>query len=133
VASNAAKYGALASPAGRVTLTPRVEADESGDEFRLLWQEDGGPRVAPPAVAGFGTGMLSQAIEYQHEGSVELDRRKEGLPAVSPCRLQRRRAPRIRATKAASGRVAVVLVRRRSTKRSRTRSVRVARVSGGLA
>ena len=79
LATNAAKHGALASPTGRVTLTARVEADESGDEFRLVWQEDGGPAVDAPAVAGFGTSMLSQAIEYQHEGKVELDWRKEGL------------------------------------------------------
>ena len=79
LATNAAKYGALASPAGRVTLTARVEAGESGDELRLVWQEDGGPAVDAPALAGFGTTMLSQAIEYQHEGKVELDWRKEGL------------------------------------------------------
>jgi two-component system, chemotaxis family, CheB/CheR fusion protein len=79
LATNAAKYGALASPTGRVTLTARVEADESGDEFRLVWQEDGGPAVEPPAVAGFGTSMLSQAIEYQHEGKGELDWRREGF------------------------------------------------------
>jgi two-component sensor histidine kinase len=35
--------------------------------------------VDVPAQAGFGTTMLSQAIEYQHEGEVELDWRKEGL------------------------------------------------------
>jgi two-component system, chemotaxis family, CheB/CheR fusion protein len=79
LATNAAKYGALASPTGRVTLTARVEGDQSGDAFHLLWQEDGGPGVAAPAVAGFGTNMLSQAIEYQHEGRVELGWRKEGL------------------------------------------------------
>ena len=80
LATNAAKYGALASPTGRITLTARVEAGESGEEFRLVWQEDGGPEVdAAPAVAGFGTTTLSQAIEYQHEGQVELDWRKEGL------------------------------------------------------
>jgi two-component system CheB/CheR fusion protein len=79
LATNAAKYGALASPTGRITLMARVETGESGDEFRLLWQEDGGPAVDAPAVAGFGTSMLSQAIEYQHEGSVKLDWRKEGL------------------------------------------------------
>jgi PAS domain S-box-containing protein len=79
LATNAAKYGALASPRGRVTVTARVEAGESGDEFRLLWQEDGGSAVEPPAVAGFGTTMLSQAIEHQHEGKVDLDWRKEGL------------------------------------------------------
>jgi PAS domain S-box-containing protein len=79
LATNAAKYGALASPTGRITLTARVEAGESGDEFRLVWQEEGGPAVDAPAVAGFGTTMLSQAIEYQHEGKVELDWRKQGL------------------------------------------------------
>ena len=79
LATNAVKYGAFASPAGRVTLTAWVEAAESGDEFRLIWQEDGGPAVEPGEVAGFGTTMLSQAIEYQHGGKVELDWREEGL------------------------------------------------------
>jgi PAS domain S-box-containing protein len=79
LATNAVKHGALASPAGRVTLTAHVEAGERGDELRLVWQEDGGPVVDVPAQAGFGTTMLSQAIEYQHEGKVELDWRKEGL------------------------------------------------------
>jgi two-component system CheB/CheR fusion protein len=79
LATNAAKYGALVRPTGRLTLTAGVEADESGDTFRLIWQEDGGPSVNPPATAGFGTSMLTQAIEYQHEGRVELDWRKEGL------------------------------------------------------
>jgi PAS domain S-box-containing protein len=79
LATNAAKYGALANLAGRVTLTARVEAGESGDELRLVWQEDGGPAVDAPPGTGFGTSMLSQAIAYQHEGKVELDWRKEGL------------------------------------------------------
>ena len=79
LATNAIKYGALTSPFGRVTLTARVEANERGHMFRIVWQEDGGPAVASPTVAGFGTSMLAQAIEYQHEGKVELDWRKEGL------------------------------------------------------
>ena len=79
LATNAVKYGALASPTGRVTLTARVEAGESGDDFRLVWQEDGGPAVEPPTAGGFGTTVLSQAVEYQHEGKVELDWRKGGL------------------------------------------------------
>jgi PAS domain S-box-containing protein len=79
LATNAVKYGALASPTGRITLTGRVEAAESGGMFQLVWQEDGGPPVDVPTVAGFGTRLLSEAIEYQHEGKVELDWRKEGL------------------------------------------------------
>ena len=45
----------------------------------MVWQENGGPEVEPPTVAGFGTTMLRQAIEYQHEGRAELDWRKDGL------------------------------------------------------
>jgi PAS domain S-box-containing protein len=93
LATNAAKYGALANPGDRVTVTARVELGESGDELRLVWQEDGGPAVDLPAVAGFGTTMLSQAIEYQHEGKVKLDWRKEGLVCHLTVPLQRATGP----------------------------------------
>jgi PAS domain S-box-containing protein len=79
LATNAAKYGALSSPTGRVMLTARIEADESGEKLCLIWQEDGGPTVEPPTLAGFGTTMLSHVLEYQHHGRAELDWRKEGL------------------------------------------------------
>jgi PAS domain S-box-containing protein len=79
LATNAAKYGALSSPAGRVSLSARVHRGETGEELRIVWRESGGPAVEPPAVAGFGTTMLSRAIEYQHDGRAELDWRREGL------------------------------------------------------
>jgi PAS domain S-box-containing protein len=79
LATNAAKYGALSSPTGRISLTAHVQSAENGEELRIVWQENGGPAVEPPAVAGFGTTMLKRALEYQHEGRAELDWRKEGL------------------------------------------------------
>jgi two-component sensor histidine kinase len=79
LATNAAKYGALSSPTGRITLTARIEEGDRGEELRLVWQEDGAPAAIQPAVPGFGTSMLSQAIQYQHSGTVEFDWRKEGL------------------------------------------------------
>jgi len=79
LATNAAKYGALSSPTGRIALTARIEEGDGGEELRLVWQEDGGPAAIQPAVPGFGTSMLSQAIQYQHRGTVEFDWRKEGL------------------------------------------------------
>jgi PAS domain S-box-containing protein len=79
LATNAVKYGALSGPSGRIVLTAHVERSGSGEELRLVWQEDGGPAVARPAVPGFGTSMLSQAMQYQHKGTVEFDWRKEGL------------------------------------------------------
>jgi two-component system CheB/CheR fusion protein len=79
LATNATKYGALSNATGRVALAARVEETESGQEFRLIWREEKGPEVQPPAASGFGTTMLREAIEYQHKGRVGLDWRKEGL------------------------------------------------------
>jgi two-component sensor histidine kinase len=84
LATNAAKYGALSSATGRVRLTARVEAGETGAEFVLVWQEDGGPPVQPPTTAGFGTTMLGKALEYQHQAQTELIWREAGLR----CRLR---------------------------------------------
>jgi PAS domain S-box-containing protein len=77
LATNAVKYGALSSPTGRVTLTASVEADATG--LCLVWQEDQGPKVRPPETAGFGTTILSRAIQYQHQGRTELIWRESGL------------------------------------------------------
>jgi PAS domain S-box-containing protein len=79
LATNAAKYGALSSATGRVKLGARVEPAEAGQEFSLLWQEEGGPPVQPPTTTGFGTSMLGQALEYQHQGRTELIWRESGL------------------------------------------------------
>ena len=80
LATNAAKYGALSSPAGRVVLTARVEAGEGGEELAIVWQEDGGPPVQEPETTGFGTSMLSTAAV----GRSELIWRPSGLV----CRLR---------------------------------------------
>ena len=79
LATNAAKYGALSSPTGQLSLMAHAHSGDKGEELRIVWQEKGGPAVEAPAVAGFGTTMLSQAIEYQHQGRAEMDWRREGL------------------------------------------------------
>jgi two-component sensor histidine kinase len=79
LATNAAKYGALSSATGRVRLTARVDPAERGQEFSLVWEEEGGPPVQPPTFAGFGTTMLGQAMEFQHQGRTELIWRETGL------------------------------------------------------
>ncbi|HET6522195.1 MAG TPA: PAS domain-containing protein [Geminicoccaceae bacterium] len=79
LATNACKYGALSVPGGRVALTARVERGGGGDELRVTWRERGGPPVRPPTHTGFGTSLLVEAIEYQHDGRAELDWREEGL------------------------------------------------------
>jgi PAS domain S-box-containing protein len=79
LATNASKYGALSSATGRVRLSARIQPAATGEEFLLVWQEDGGPPVQPPSTAGFGTTMLGKALEYQHQGQTELIWREAGL------------------------------------------------------
>jgi two-component sensor histidine kinase len=53
--TNAAKYGALASPAGLVT----VEWSWNGQDLRIDWRESGGPKVVPPVKEGFGSRLIN--------------------------------------------------------------------------
>jgi two-component sensor histidine kinase len=78
LATNAAKYGALACDAGRIEVAWQVRAD-SADRFYLIWQELGGPPVEPPQEQGFGTQLIKRAITYELQGEVELDYATDGL------------------------------------------------------
>jgi two-component sensor histidine kinase len=59
LSTNAAKYGALSVPAGRVAVQWKVEKRNGGSpEFRLEWSEHDGPSVQPPTSRGFGSTVL---------------------------------------------------------------------------
>jgi two-component sensor histidine kinase len=79
LATNAAKYGALSHPDGRVDLSWRLEDGDSGRRVRLLWQEQGGPPVEPPGGKGLGMRLIERASTYELEGEVELDYAPGGL------------------------------------------------------
>ncbi|RWR04846.1 response regulator [Paenirhodobacter populi] len=68
--TNAAKYGALSVPGGRVDLDWRVE----GETLVVLWRESGGPPVTPPRTQGFGTVLIGGGT-----GGAEADWRPEGV------------------------------------------------------
>jgi PAS domain S-box-containing protein len=73
--TNAAKYGALSRPGGRVSVRWTVTTDR----FRLSWEESGGPPVTPPARRGFGSAMIEQVLKAQLEADVIVDFRTKGL------------------------------------------------------
>lgn len=62
LATNAVKYGSLASPAGIVTLSWRVDEIDGASQFRLRWQESGGPPVTPPSRRGFGSRLIERTF-----------------------------------------------------------------------
>jgi PAS domain S-box-containing protein len=76
--TNAAKYGALSGPTGRL----RVHWSISGDHLNLEWNEDGGSAIAKPDKNGFGTKIIVSSIESQLGGKVKHDWRPDGVSCV---------------------------------------------------
>ena len=76
LATNAAKYGALSTPAGQVAVSWTREGE---GPLVLQWTETGGPMVAKPSRRGLGTTMLARALAGPLNGVSRLDWRPEGL------------------------------------------------------
>lgn len=75
-ATNAAKYGALSTAAGEVSITCR----EVSDQFELVWEERGGPTLAQaPNGEGFGGLITRSTVEKQFGGSLSHEWRPDGL------------------------------------------------------
>jgi PAS domain S-box-containing protein len=75
LATNAAKYGALSSPEGKVTL----DWDVDGQTLRLAWRESGGPLVSEPTVAGFGSRLLHRGLAGELNAEVKVSFAPTGL------------------------------------------------------
>jgi two-component sensor histidine kinase len=77
LATNAAKYGALRVPEGRLAIAWTLSAE---GRLALDWQESGGPPVmAPPDREGFGSQLLRRALTGLPGGGLEVEWRPEGL------------------------------------------------------
>ena len=75
LATNSAKYGALGTADGRLTII----VSRSDDNVRIEWRESNGPPAKEPSETGFGSRLVTMAIEHQLGGSIALDWREEGL------------------------------------------------------
>ncbi|MGA8323077.1 MAG: PAS domain S-box protein [Xanthobacteraceae bacterium] len=75
LATNAAKYGSLSGPGGRVELTWVHGADK---RLVMRWTETGGPAVQVPTRQGFGSRVIDRMIG-QLKGKARFDWRPEGL------------------------------------------------------
>jgi len=70
--TNAAKYGALSSPDGRVSVNwHRTRADVAAI-LTITWRELGGPPIAAPFQSGYGSGLIRDLIPHELGGTVDL-------------------------------------------------------------
>ena len=79
LATNAAKYGSLSTPGGKVAVhwglvTPAL--------VRIEWQESGGPPVKPERGRGFGTDLIERIVAHELKNPVDLEFRAEGVRCV---------------------------------------------------
>ncbi len=69
LATNAAKYGALSTGAGRVDVGWWTD----GDTLTISWTERDGPPVSRPKRRGFGSTVMATMAERTVDGKVDLD------------------------------------------------------------
>ena len=80
LATNAGKYGALSTGAGRIAIAWSLNTDRSGKlRFNLRWTESGGPAVSVPERRGFGSIVVETMPRMELDADAELHYAPEGL------------------------------------------------------
>lgn len=79
LATNAAKYGALSTPPGRVEVNWTVEDTGDGSLLHFNWAERGGPKPGKPRKPGFGSRLIKEGLSYELGADVKMDFAADGL------------------------------------------------------
>lgn len=77
--TNAAKYGSLSVPDGRIEVAWEVRQDEAERRLRISWTERDGPPVQPPQHRGFGTTLIQRVLAQQCNAEIMVDYNPQGL------------------------------------------------------
>jgi two-component sensor histidine kinase len=79
LATNAAKYGALTSDAGKIKVSWSQSSDKGDAEMTLLWRERGVEISTKLNRTGFGTEVLEKSAPYMLGGSASLTMNHDGV------------------------------------------------------
>jgi two-component sensor histidine kinase/CHASE1-domain containing sensor protein len=79
LATNAAKYGSLSKPGGKVAVHWKLISESL---VRVEWQESGGPPVASDRGRGFGTDLIERIVAHELKHEVLLEFLPEGVRCV---------------------------------------------------
>jgi two-component sensor histidine kinase len=80
--TNAAKYGALSSERGTVTISWQIDDGPDEPVLKLRWVEQGGPPVQPPARPGFGSDLIRRSLSAESGGTATIEYPPEGVVCV---------------------------------------------------
>ena len=78
LSTNAAKYGALSVPGGRVVASWIITGDQP-PRLEINWQEEGGPKIDGLGASGFGTELIERGIRFEQEGEAKIETVNGGL------------------------------------------------------
>lgn len=76
LATNAAKFGALSVPDGRLLITWSIVNET---HVELVWQECDGPPVVAPSRRGFGSDLIERILAHELGNPVVLEFAPDGL------------------------------------------------------
>ncbi len=81
LATNAVKYGALASPTGHIGIAWTLDGDPRKPSLVLTWRETK-VDVAAPSRRGFGSELIEHVVPYDFGGTGKLEFKADGLLCV---------------------------------------------------
>jgi PAS domain S-box-containing protein len=79
LAVNAARFGALSVPGGRVAITWIRREGASGNSVELDWRENSGPKVRVRRKKGFGSMVIERNLARALDADVKLEFDPSGL------------------------------------------------------
>ena len=79
--ANAAKYGALSVPEGRLEVTWDLIKRDEHETLEFSWIERGGPSVQAPTRKGFGSKLIDESLAYAFKGKVTRSFEPAGMTA----------------------------------------------------
>ncbi len=78
--TNAAKYGALSSADGRVSVNwERLPDGDAAGRLMITWREIAGPPITVPIRSGYGTSLIRDLIPHELGGTVDLAFASDGV------------------------------------------------------
>ncbi|WP_137390194.1 sensor histidine kinase [Rhodoligotrophos defluvii] len=84
LATNAVKYGALAQPGAKLTVTWTIEEAHNRPWVRLEWRETGVrmPESGTPLRRGYGRELIERALRYQLDADTRLVFGPDGVSCI---------------------------------------------------
>lgn len=80
--TNAAKYGALSEPHGRIALNWSTREADGRRWVRMVWKEAGLSSISPPERDGFGLKMIGLSVGHELGGTAISEWQEDGLSLI---------------------------------------------------